>query len=118
MEGRRKRTLKNLTPEELEYFKDYPNLTTAAKKRLLKNPCWPSTETRECVKLMVKDNPWMLEEDGDKYVQGVVGKKSILNKEIKKSKKKSKKKTIRRKRTRLKKKSKKKKTRRKSKRKR
>ena len=116
--GRRKRTLKNLTPEELEYFKDYPNLTTAAKKRLLKNPCWPSTETRECVKLMVKDNPWMLEEDGDKYVQGVVGKKSILNKEIKKSKKKSKKKTIRRKRTRLKKKSKKKKTRRKSKRKR
>ena len=90
--GGRKRTLKNLTPEELEYFKEFPNLTTAAKKRLLKDPCWPSIESPECVKLMVKDNPWMLEEGGDKYAQGVVGKKSLLNKEIKKKKTKKKKK--------------------------
>ena len=88
--GGRKRTLKNLTPEELEYFKEFPNLTTAEKKKLMKDPCWPSTETPECVKLMVKDNPWMLEEGGDKYAQGVVGKKSLLNKEIKKKKKKQK----------------------------
>jgi len=91
--GGRKRTLKNLTPEELEYFKQFPNLTTVAKKRLLKDPCWPSTETPECVKLMVKDNPWMLEEGGDKYAHGVVGKKSLLNKEIKKKKQKQTKKS-------------------------
>jgi hypothetical protein len=90
--GGRKRTLKNLTPEELEYFKQFPNLTTAGKNKLLKDPCWPSIESPECVKLMVKDNPWMLEEGGDKYAQGVVGKKSLLNKEIKKKKKKKKKK--------------------------
>jgi hypothetical protein len=87
--GGRKRTFKNLTPEELEYFKEFPNLTTAGKKKLLKDPCWPSIETPECVKLMVRDNPWMLEEGGDKYAQGVVGKKSLLNKEIKKKKKKT-----------------------------
>ena len=90
--GGRKRTLKNLTPEELEYFKEFPNLTTARKNKLLKDPCWPSIESPECVKLMVKDNPWMLEEGGDKYAQGVVGKKSPLLKEIKKKKKKKKKK--------------------------
>ena len=89
--GGRKRTLKNLTPEELEYFKEFPNLTTAGKNKLLKDPCWPSIESPECVKLMVKDNPWMLEEGGDKYAQGVVGKKSLLNKEIKKKKSKKKK---------------------------
>jgi hypothetical protein len=83
--GGRKRTLKNLTPEELEYFKSQPQ---HRRKRLLKDPCWPSIESPECVKLMVKDNPWMLEEGGDKYAQGVVGKKSLLNKEIKKKKKK------------------------------
>ena len=87
--GGRKRTLKNLTPEELEYFKEFPNLTTARKNKLLKDPCWPSIESPECVKLMVKDNPWMLEEGGDKYAQGVVGKKSPLLKEIKKKKKKA-----------------------------
>ena len=77
--GGRKRTLKNLTPEQLEYFKSQPQ---HRRKRLLKDPCWPSTETPECVKLMVKDNPWMLEKGGDKYAQKVVGKKSLLNKEI------------------------------------
>jgi hypothetical protein len=87
--GGRKRTLKNLTPEELDYFKSQPQ---HRRKRLLKDPCWPSIESPECVKLMVKDNPWMLEEGGDKYAQGVVGKKSPLLKEIKKKKKKKKKK--------------------------
>jgi len=90
--GGKKRTFKNLTPEELEYFNEFPNLTTAGKRKLLKDPCWPSIERPECVKLMVKDNPWMLEEGGDKYVQGVVGKKNLLNKEIEKKKKKQSKK--------------------------
>ena len=88
--GVRQRTLNNLTPEQLEYFKEFPNLTAAGKKKLLKDPCWPSIETPECVKLMVKDNPWMLEKGGDKYAQKVVGKKSLLNKEIKKKKRSSK----------------------------
>lgn len=74
---------KKLTQEQLEYLKGQPS---HRKKRLLKDPCWPSTESPECVKLMVKDNPWMLEKGGDKYVQKVVGKKSLLNKEIKKKK--------------------------------
>ena len=84
--GGRKRTLNNLTPEQLEYFKEFPNLTAAGKKKLLKDPCWPSTESPECVKLMVKDNPWMLEKGGDKYSQRVVVKESSLDKEIKKKK--------------------------------
>jgi len=74
----------NLKPEDLEYFNSQPY---HRRKRLLKDPCFPSTESPECVKLMVKDNPWMLEEGGDKYAQGVVGKKSPLIKEIKANKK-------------------------------
>ena len=74
---------RDLTPKELEYFKSQPQ---HRRKRLLEDPCFPSTESPGCVKLMVKDNPWMLEEGGDKYVKGVVGKKSLLHKEIKKKK--------------------------------
>lgn len=75
---------KKLTQEQLEYLRGQPS---HRRKRLLKDPCWPSTESPECVKLMVKDNPWMLEKGGDKYTEKVVGKKSLLNKEIKKKKK-------------------------------
>jgi hypothetical protein len=74
---------KKLTREQLNYLRGQPS---HKKKRLLKDPCWPSTESPECVKLMIKDNPWMLEKGGDKYVEKVVGKKSLLNKEIKKKK--------------------------------
>ena len=79
-----KKLKKKLTQEQLEYLRGQPN---HRKKRLLKDPCWPSTESPECVKLMIKDNPWMLEKGGDKYVEKVVGKKSLINKEIKKKKK-------------------------------
>ena len=75
---------KKLTQEQLEYLRGQPS---HRKKRLLKDPCWPSTESPECIKLMVKDNPWMLEKGGDKYVEKVVGEKSLINKEIKKKKK-------------------------------
>lgn len=74
---------KKLTQEQLEYLRGQPS---HRKKRLLKDPCWPSTESPECVKLMVKDNPWMLEKGGDKYSQKVVVKESSLDKEIKKKK--------------------------------
>ena len=77
---------KKLTQEQLEYLRGQPS---HRRQRLLKDPCWPSTENPECVKLMVKDNPWMLEKGGDKYAQKVVG-KSSLNKEIKKKKRSSK----------------------------
>ena len=44
-----------------------------------------------CEKSMVQDNPWMLEEGGEDYVKGVMGKKGkLVIKEIKKSKKKKK----------------------------
>lgn len=74
---------KNLKPEELEYLKSQPY---HKRKNLLKDPCWPSMENPKCVKIMIKDNPWMLDNGGDKYVKGVVGNKSLLNKEIKKKK--------------------------------
>ena len=80
---------RKLTKEQLEYLKIQPQ---HRRKKLLKDPCWPSTETPECVKIMIKDNPWMLEKGGDKYAQKVVGKKSLLNKEIRKKKNKTKKK--------------------------
>jgi predicted DNA-binding WGR domain protein len=76
---------KNLKPEDLEYFKSQPY---HRRKYLLKDPCFPSIESPKCVKMMVKDNPWMLEKGGDKYVKGVVGNKSLLHGEIKKKKKK------------------------------
>ena len=78
-----KKLKKKLTQEQLEYLRGQPS---HRKKRLLKDPCWPSTESPECVKLMIKSNPWMLEKGGDKYVEKVVGKKSLINKEIKKKK--------------------------------
>ena len=44
-----------------------------------------------CEKSMVQDNTWMLEEGGEDYVKGVMGKKGkLVIKEIKKSKKKKK----------------------------
>lgn len=79
----KKKLKKKLTQEQLEYLRGQPS---HRRKRLLKDPCWPSTESPECVKLMIKSNPWMLEKGGDKYVEKVVGKKSLMNKEIKKKK--------------------------------